>query len=100
MVIPVKTDHKVCYQTFSIYLSAISPRATLKAKAFGHEHAVQNDNFRYKGWSVELLRDNVGWKALVYGPHSPLHQAKVPSGHDRQGVLEEAKVRIHETLTL
>ncbi len=60
---------------------------------------MSNEEIHYQGWRVELLHDNVGWKALVYGPNSPLHEAKVPSGHDRHAVMEEAKMLIDEALT-
>jgi hypothetical protein len=59
---------------------------------------VSNEAFHYKGWRVEVLHDGAGWKALVYWPISPLHEAEVPEGPDRHLVMEKAKTLIDELL--
>jgi hypothetical protein len=58
------------------------------------------DEIHYKGWRMEVLQDGPGWKALVYRPSSPLHEATVPHGPDRRAVIEEAKALIDRSRTL
>ena len=52
------------------------------------------DEIHYKGWRIEVLHGEPGWKALVYRPSSPLHEADVPNGSDRHTVIEGAKTLI------
>lgn len=55
---------------------------------------MSGDEFHYKGWRVEVLHHGAGWKALVFGPSSPLHEVEVPYGPDRRVVMEKAKALI------
>ena len=59
---------------------------------------MSGDEFHYKGWRVEVLHAGAGWKALVYGPSSPLHEVEVPYGPDRHIVMKEAKALIDKLL--
>lgn len=52
------------------------------------------DEICYKDWRIEVLPDGSGWKALVYRPSSPLHEATVPHGPDRRAVIAQAKTII------
>lgn len=52
------------------------------------------DEIHYKDWRIQVLADESGWKALVYRPHSPLHEATVPQGPDRRAVVAEATALI------
>lgn len=54
--------------------------------------------FHYKQWRVEVLHKGQGWKAQVYRPHSPLHEAETPEGPDRWGVMEKAMTLIDRLL--
>lgn len=54
--------------------------------------------FHYKDWLVQVLHEGQGWKALVYRPHSPLHEVEVPEGPDRRAVMEKAKTLIDRLL--
>ena len=56
------------------------------------------DEIHYKGWRVEILHGDRGWKALLYCPRSPLHDTTVPEGPDRRAVIESAKLLIDEAL--
>jgi hypothetical protein len=57
------------------------------------------EEFQYKEWRVGLWSQGGGWKALIYRPHSLLHEPRVPSGQDRHTVIEEAKILIDGWLT-
>ena len=57
------------------------------------------DEIHYKGWRIEVLHGELGWKALLYRPSSPLHEAAVPEGPDRHAIIQEAKVLIDGTGT-
>ena len=54
------------------------------------------DEIHYKGWRVQVLNSDKGWKALLYRPSSPLHEANVPEGPDRRIVIENAQLLIDE----
>jgi hypothetical protein len=49
------------------------------------------EEIQYKDWRIEVLAHEAGWKALVYRPHSPLHETTVPQGPDRRAVIVDAK---------
>lgn len=52
------------------------------------------DEFDYKGWRIEVLHAELGWKTLVYRPSSLLHEVEVPQGPDRAAVIKDAQVLI------
>jgi hypothetical protein len=52
---------------------------------------MQNNEVHYKDWRIGVLSRENGWKALIFRPHSPLHEPTVPSGEDRHTVIEDAK---------
>ena len=52
------------------------------------------DEINYKGWRIDVLHQQDGWKALIYRPSSLLHETSVPKGSDRRAVLEEATMVI------
>lgn len=54
------------------------------------------DEIHYKGWRVEILHGDKGWKALLYRPSSLLHETTVPEGPDRHAVIENAKLLVDE----
>lgn len=54
--------------------------------------------FHYKDWRVEVLHKGRGWQALVYRPHSPLHEAEVPEAPDSRAVMEKAMHLIDRSL--
>jgi hypothetical protein len=54
--------------------------------------------FHYKDWRVEVLHKGQGWKALVYRPHSPLHEAETPESPDSRAVMEKAMTLIDRLL--
>ena len=54
------------------------------------------DEIHYKGWRVQVLHGDQGWKALLYRPSSPLHETNVPVGPDRRVVIENAQLLIDE----
>jgi hypothetical protein len=49
------------------------------------------DEINYKGWRIDILRQEKGWKALIYRPSSLLHETSVPEGQDRHTVIRDAK---------
>jgi hypothetical protein len=52
------------------------------------------DELHYKEWRIEVLHGELGWKALLYRPSSPLHETTAPEGSDRRVVIHEAKTLI------
>ena len=52
----------------------------------------------YKGWRIDVLRHEEGWKVLIYRPSSLLHETAVPEGPDCRSVLEETKAFIDKSL--
>ena len=52
------------------------------------------DEIHYKEWRIR----GPGWKALIYRPNSPLHEAYEPAGQDRRAVIEDAKALIDKLL--
>jgi hypothetical protein len=56
--------------------------------------AIAMDEINCKGWRINLLHQQDGWKALIYRPSSLLHETGVPKGSDRRAVLEEATALI------
>lgn len=57
-----------------------------------------SEEIHYKGWRIEVLHADAGWKALVYRPSSPLHEEPVPAGPDRRAVMQEAKALVDRRL--
>jgi hypothetical protein len=53
--------------------------------------ATPMDEINYKGWRIDILRQEKGWKALIYRPSSLLHETSVPEGQDRHTVIRDAK---------
>lgn len=49
------------------------------------------DEIHYKGWRIEVLQGQPGWRTLVYYPGSPLHGSVAPDGTDRRAVMEQAE---------
>jgi hypothetical protein len=58
------------------------------------QSGIAMDEIHYKDWRIEVLPHASGWKALVYRPSSPLHEATVPREPDRRSVIAEAKALI------
>ena len=56
------------------------------------------DEIHYKGWRIEVLHSELGWKAPVYRPSSPLHEIDVPDGSDRRTAIEGAKTLIDKLI--
>ena len=56
------------------------------------------DALHYKGWRIEVLHADAGWKALVYRPSSPLHEEPALTGPDRHRVMEDAKTLVDQRL--
>lgn len=54
--------------------------------------------FHYKEWRVEVLHKGQGWKALIYRPHSLLHETEVPEGSGTRMVTEKAMRLIDKLL--
>ena len=57
------------------------------------------DEIYYKKWRIDVMQSEPGWEALIYRPHSPLHEVSVPHGQNRHAVIEEAKALIDKLLT-
>lgn len=55
---------------------------------------MENDEIHYKGWRIEILHGDQGWKTLVYRPSSLLHEIEVPQGPDRGAVIKDAQLLI------
>ena len=64
--------------------------------AFSEVRRWSIDEIHYKGWRVQVLHSDQGWKALLYRPSSPLHETNVPEGPDRRIVIENAQLLIDE----
>jgi len=59
---------------------------------------MENDEIHYKGWRIEVLHGELGWKALAYRPSSLLHELEVPNGSDRRSIIEDAKALIDKLI--
>jgi hypothetical protein len=60
--------------------------------------AIAMDEITYKGWRIDVLHQQDGWKALIYRPSSLLHETTVPEGSDRRAMIEEAMTVINSLL--
>jgi hypothetical protein len=56
------------------------------------------EQINYKEWCIDLCIEGSGWKALIYRPHSVLHEETIPTGQDRHAVIEKAKNLIDDWL--
>jgi hypothetical protein len=56
------------------------------------------DDLHYKGWRIEVLHADAGWKALVYRPSSLLHEEPAPTGPDRHAVMQDARMLVDQRL--
>jgi hypothetical protein len=52
---------------------------------------MEKEEILYKEWRIDLWMQDSGWKALIYRPHSTLHEPTVPTGQNRRMVIEDAK---------
>ena len=59
---------------------------------------MENDEIHYKEWRIEVLHGELGWKALVYRPSSPLHELEVPNSSDRRATIEDARALIDKLI--